>query len=93
MENTDFTWLFIQMLLALGVTVLVAVILLRFVVPRLSWTKKFKENPYFKIVSRFTLEHKKSLYLIKAGDKNLVIGVTETGIHKLAELANEDIHP
>ena len=91
MQPVDFTWLFIKMLLALGVAVAAAIFVLRVVVPRMSWAKKLQLNSHFKLLARFGLSQKAQLFLVKIGNKNLVLGAGDGGITKLAELSNEEL--
>ena len=88
----DFTWLFIQMLLTLAVVCIVAVILLRFVVPKLSWARKWQKSGNFELVDRFGLDYKRAIYLVRVGKKHLVLGGSDQGLHLLKELAPEDVH-
>ena len=91
LQPIDFTWLFVKMLLALVVTVVAALIVLRYVVPNLSWTKKLQQNAYFRMLARFGLGPKHTLYLVKIGKKNLVLGTSESGIDKMLELSDEEL--
>ncbi len=42
------------------------------------------------VEGRLVLEPRRSVYIVRAGDKRLVIGVSEAGISTLAELGPDD---
>ena len=87
----DFSWLFLKMMLVLGIVIIVAILILKFIVPKLGVTKRLKSNQYFQILAQFGLEHKKHLYLVQAATKYYVIGCSESGISKIAELTEEEV--
>ncbi|OGQ46224.1 MAG: hypothetical protein A3I05_03425 [Deltaproteobacteria bacterium RIFCSPLOWO2_02_FULL_44_10] len=87
----DFTWLFLQMFFALAAVTVLAIFILKFIVPRMGMTKRFKRNQLFQVHGRFALEPKKNLYLLEVAKKYFVIGTSESGIDKIAELESHDI--
>lgn len=89
-STLDFSVLFIKMLGALAVVVLLAVIILKFIVPKLGFTQRNK----FKVIeirSRFTLEPKKNLYVLRVADRHLVVGTTEQNLQVLTELKPDEV--
>ena len=68
----DFTFLFIKMIAALVVAVVAAILVLKYAVPRLSFTKKLSEDQRIKILSRISLGPKQHLYLV--GKKVYIAG-------------------
>ncbi|MDP2599985.1 MAG: flagellar biosynthetic protein FliO [Deltaproteobacteria bacterium] len=87
----DFTILFLQMLFALVVVCAGAVLLLKYVLPRISGAKKWQKNGHFELVSRFTLDYKKTLYLVRVGKKHLVLGGAEHNLTLLKEWEQSEI--
>lgn len=77
--------LFLQMLLALAVVCLGAVLVLRFVIPRLSWSKKWQKGDHFELISRFQLGPKHTLYLVRIDEKFMVLGGSEQGLNVVCE--------
>ena len=86
----DFTWLFIKMLLILGMVSITAIILLKYVVPKFGILKPFHKVRYFKILGRYVLEPKKSLYLVNIGNRYLVIGTSDHAINLITEISKEE---
>ena len=87
----DFTWLFLQMLLALAVVCIGAILVLRYFLPKMAWTKKWQKNGNFELIARFGLDFRRTLYLVRVGKKYLVLGGADQGIHLLTELSSGEI--
>lgn len=85
----DFTFLFIKMVAALIVACVLAVLILKYAVPRLSFAKKLSEDKYIKILSRVAIGPKQYLYLVKVEEKCILLGVTDHSISKIADLEYE----
>lgn len=90
MENVDFTWVFIKMLAALVVVCVVAILLLRYGAPYLSLRGRGPKQSPFELLARFSLEHRRALYLMRIEGKRYVLGASEGGITKLAELDEKE---
>ena len=84
----DFTWLFIKMLLVLAIVSIAAVLILKYAVPHVG--KSLHKGQYFHVLGRYTLEPKKSLYLVNVGKRYLVIGTAEHGINLITEVSREE---
>ena len=89
-STIDFTWLFIKMLLALGIVSGVAVLVLKYVVPRASFVKSMEQGGFFKIISRYAIGTNKILCLVQAGKRYLVLGVSDHAINVLLELPENE---
>ena len=86
----DFTWLFIKMLLVLGIVSVLAVLILKYAVPHIGMIKRFQRGKYFSVLGRYVLEPRRSLYLIEVGGRYLVIGVADHGINLITEISQEE---
>lgn len=86
----DFTWIFIKMLLVLGIVSVLAILVLKYAVPRMGVMKRFQQGRYFNILGRYVLEHGKSLYLVNIGKRYLVIGVADHGINLVTEISEAE---
>jgi len=86
----DFTWLFVKMLMLLGIVSIIAILVLKFAVPHLGVMKRFQKGKYFQIMGRHVLEPRKSLYLVKMAKRYMVIGVADHGINLITELTEEE---
>ena len=86
----DFTWLFVKMLLVLGIVTVGAVLILKYAVPHIGVMKRFQQGRYFTVLGRYLLEPRKSLYLVNIGKRYLVIGVADHGISLVTEISEEE---
>ncbi|PIR17486.1 MAG: flagellar biosynthetic protein FliO [Deltaproteobacteria bacterium CG11_big_fil_rev_8_21_14_0_20_49_13] len=86
----DFTFLFIKMIAALVVACTLAVIILKYAVPRLSFTKKLSAEGPIKILNRVSLGPKQHLFLVKIKEKCILLGVTDHSINRIDEVNYEE---
>jgi len=86
----DFTWLFVKMLLVLGIVTVIAILFLKYVMPRIGSVSRFRQGGYFQVLAKCPLDMRKSVFLIKVGGKYLVVGVSEHNISLLTELESAD---
>ena len=86
----DFTWLFVKMLLVLGIVTIGAILLLKYAVPHIGVMKRFQQGRYFTVLGRYLLEPRKSLYLVNVGKRYLVIGVSDHAISLVSEISEEE---
>lgn len=82
----DFTWLFVKMILVLGIVCVLAILFLKYVMPRTGLMRAAQKGRYFTVLGRYQLEHRKALYLVEIGGRYLVIGTADHAIQTLAEL-------
>ena len=86
----DFSWLFIKMLLALGIVSVAAVLILKYAVPRIGAMKRFQQGRYFAVLGRYQLEPHKALYVVSVGGRYLVLGASDHAINLVAELSESE---
>lgn len=89
-SSVDFTWLFLKTLLAMVVVIALAVVALRFFLPRLSWGRQIKGRMGFKILERLPLDTKKGLYVIEVEGRRLLLGASEHSVNFIAELGRHE---
>ncbi len=85
----DFSLLFIKMIASLVVVCVVAVLILKYLVPRLSFAKRFANAGDVKILSRTNLGPKQYLFLVKVQKKCMLLGVTDHSINKISDLEGD----
>ena len=68
-----------------------AVVVLRFILPRMMGNKRWNKEGHFELISRFGLDIRKSLYLVRVGKKFFLLGGAEQGLHLLSEVSEEDL--
>ncbi len=86
----DFTWLFLKMLLILGIVCIFAVLLLKYAVPRVSFLQRLNQGKFFTVRARQAIEPRKMLYVIELGKRYLVLGVSDHAINLIAELGRDE---
>jgi flagellar biogenesis protein FliO len=75
----------LRVVLILGGVLALAVAVLRYVLPRMMGGRPKRDGP-FKMIARFPLEPRKTLYMVEAGGQVMVLGTSEREIHYLATL-------
>jgi flagellar biogenesis protein FliO len=88
--SVDFTWLFLKTLLAMIVVIALAVVALRFLLPRLTFTRQIKGRTPFKILDRLPLDTKKGIYVVEVEGRRLVLGASENYVGLIAELEGHE---
>ncbi len=86
----DFTFLFVKMIAALVVCCVAALLVLKYLVPKLSLANRFASQDKIKIISRVSLAPKQYLYLVKVADKCILLGGTDGGINKIADVEEKE---
>ena len=69
--------------------ILLAWVFIKYLLPRFYGIRKLQSK--FKILERFPLEPRKTLYLIQVGKKNIVLGTSDHAISKIDEIREEDL--
>jgi len=89
-KSVDFTWLFLKTIFAMVVVIALAVIGLRFLLPRLTFNRQIKGGTDFKIVNRLPIDAKKALYIVEIEGKRLLIAASEHYVGLVTELKGHD---
>ena len=86
--NFDFLGMFVQLILALGVTL--GLIFLSF---KLMGTKlnTINNNKYVKVIERVQVTKENTILIVKIGEKGYVMTSTTGHMEKLSELSEEEI--
>lgn len=87
--SPDFLWLFLKMVAGLVVVLGLALLLIRYLLPRGRWGRG-KKAKWATVVGRIMLEPRKGLYLLKVAGRYLVVGSTEQSMALLAELTKAE---
>jgi flagellar protein FliO/FliZ len=85
----DFTWLFVKMIAGLILVLALAVILIRFVLPR-TRIGRARRASWASLIDRFPLEAHRSLYVIKILERYFVLGSSEHSVHLITELSKAE---
>jgi flagellar protein FliO/FliZ len=84
-EPISFGWLFFKTLLAMGFIIVLALVSIRWILPKLSGARG-RSKGRVKILDVQPLEMRKSVYIIEIDGRQLALGVTEHNITPLCEL-------
>lgn len=87
----DFTWLFIKMLFVLGAVTILAVLILKYGMPRTAFYKRLMRGSLFRVISRQNVAPRKALYLVELTGKYMILGVTDHAITPVLELTKEEV--
>lgn len=88
--TTDYTWMFLRMVFALGAVSVLAILILKYILPKWIMPRKLRENQFFRVTSRFDLGQRKHLFLVEAGKKTYILGVSDNSINLISEVENEN---
>lgn len=88
---TDYTYMFIQMIVILGLVCLLAVGFLRYILPRLAFAQKLQKNQMVKVVGRCHLDHRHQVMIAQVGSRYFLLGVGDHAVSVLSELNRNDV--
>lgn len=89
-EGLDFGWLFLKTVAAMVLIIGLAILFIRYVMPRLQ-VGQLRSGKNIQIIERSGLEPKKGLYIIRVGSKLALVGTTEHAIGKIFDLEESDL--
>lgn len=89
----DFTWLFLKTLLVLILVLGLAVVFIRYVLPRVSFgrTRRGTEGAIL-ILDRIPLDQRKHLSVVKIVGRYFVLGVSDHAVNLVTELTETEGH-
>jgi flagellar biosynthetic protein FliO len=82
--GSEFTSLLRLVLVLAGILIL-AFFVLRFAIPRFFGVDNFRTGP-ITVVARYSLEPRKSLYIVQVGTEFFLVGTSETNVQFLTSL-------
>lgn len=88
---TSFGWLVLKMVVVLVVVLVAAILILKYLVPKLGKMRGGFGGQYIDVVARRTLEHKKQLWIVRVGKRHFFLGSADGAVTCLSELAEEDV--
>lgn len=86
----DFTWLFIKMLFVLAAVTIVAILVLKYGMPRTAFYKRLSKGGLVRVMARQYIAPRKALYLVEMGKRYMLLGVTDHAITPVMELSSEE---
>ena len=88
-KSVDFTWLFLKTIFAMVVVLALAIIVLRYVLPKLSISRPLKGGTDIQIVDRVPLDSKRILYVLRVEGRRLLVSASEHSVSLITELESE----
>lgn len=85
-SSMDFTWLFLKMVFAMIFVIALAIAVIRFIIPKLTFNRGAAARSDLRIVDRVPLDARKSLYILQVEGRRLLIGASEHHVGLIAEL-------
>lgn len=79
------------MLLVLLIVCAGAVFLLKFFLPRFIGNQRANKEGHFELVSRYALDLRRALYLVRVGKRFFVLGGAEQGLNLLTEISQNEL--
>ena len=92
MENIttpDFTWLFVKMVAGLVLVLGLAIVLIRYVLPK-TRMGRMRVNSWAEVIDRLAIDSHKSLMLIKMSGRYFVLAASGEAIGLVTELSKEE---
>ena len=77
---------YVKTLVVLFATLLLIVAAVRLLIPKLMVRQN---SPFLKVIARYSLEPRKTLYIVQVGSKVLLLASTNNSLSYLATLENE----
>lgn len=91
-EGAGYGWLFLRMVIVLAGVIAFAILVLKYVLPRLGAIRgQSLGGQGIEIVARRALDPKRQLWIIKVGKRHFLLGSAESAVQCLAELRAEDL--
>ncbi|HKY63659.1 MAG TPA: flagellar biosynthetic protein FliO [bacterium] len=86
--SVDFTWLFLKMIFAMIAVIALAIVILRYVVPKLGLHRGGSGRTDLRIVDRIPLDSRKSLYVLEVEGRRLLVGASDNHLGLVADLGD-----
>ncbi|MBI3074548.1 MAG: flagellar biosynthetic protein FliO [Deltaproteobacteria bacterium] len=91
MSSINADGVILQTILVLLVVVVLAIVIVRFGVKRIVAGPEWRGGANLKVIERLTLEPRRSIVLVRAGDKYLLLATSEGGVSFVREVPAHEI--
>ncbi len=85
-SSVAFSWLFLKMIFAMIIVIALAILLLRYVLPRITFARSKGVRTDLQVLDRIPLDAKKALYVLQIGGRRVLISASENHIGLVTEL-------
>jgi len=87
-QSVNFSWLFLKTILVMVLVIALAIIVLRFIIPKLS-LRGTRSSSDIQVVERVPLDHKKILYVLEVEGRRLLLSATDHSVNLITELSSD----
>ena len=84
--SVDFTWLFLKMIFAMIAVIALAIVILRYIVPKLGLHRRGSARTDLRVVDRIPLDSRKSLFVLEVEGRRLLLGASDNHVGLVADL-------
>lgn len=88
---TDYSYMFIQMIVILGLVCLLAFGFLRYILPRFAFARTLQKKQVVKVISRCHLDYRHQVMVAQVGSRYFMLGVGDHTVSILSELNRNDV--
>lgn len=88
--SIDFTWLFLKTIFAMIVVIALAIVILRYIIPKITHHRSKARQTDIQIVDRVPLDSKKALYVLNVEGRRLLISASEHYVGFITELEGKE---
>src|SRR5262249_22814472 len=85
----EFSWLFLKMILAMIFVIALAIVIIRFIIPKITMNRSRYARTDLKIIDRIPLDTRKVLYVLKVEGRRLLISASDHYVGLIAELESD----
>jgi len=89
-SSVDFTWLFLKTIFAMIIVIGLAIVLLRYIIPKVALGRSRGVRSDIQVVERIPLDQKKMLYVVHVEGRRLLVGTSEHSVGLITELNREE---
>ena len=85
----EFSWLFLKMILAMIFVIALAIVIIRFIIPKITLNRSRYARTDLKIIDRIPLDTRKVLYVLQVEGRRLLISASDHHVGLIAELESD----
>jgi flagellar protein FliO/FliZ len=88
-SELSYGWLLFRTIIAMAIVLAMAVLFIKYILPKLNQSKWSRESSYITIVEKVPIDAKKSLYIAEVGNEKILLGATDHQINFISKVKEE----
>lgn len=88
---SDYTYMFVQMIVILGLVCLLAFGFLRYILPRFAFARNLQKKQVVTVVARCHLDYRHQVMVTRVGGRYFMLGLGDHSVTMLSELNRNDV--